>query len=668
MTGRPTILIVDDREENLFTLRKVLKVLETDIVSATSGNDALKAALDHDFALAILDVQMPMMDGYELASLLRSDEKMMHLPIIFLSAVYKEDGHVSAGYDSGAVDFITKPYNPDHIVSKVRVFLDLHNLRREAEEARQKAEEANLSKSTFLANMSHELRTPLNVIIGYNQIAMEDIAEEGLTDVIEDMQKIDEAAHHLLGLINGILDISKIESGRMEIFTEPCDVRQLCSEAAASVRPLVDKNGNELKVEIAGDVGRIRTDVTKLRQCLFNLLGNASKFTKDGTITLTVGRTVGDGRDRLEIAISDTGIGMSAEQAERLFQPFRQADASTTRKYGGTGLGLSITKSFCELLGGCVRVSSVLGEGSTFRMEIPDMGGEDNEGRAVPETGEKSAPEAGEPQLKEGSVLVVDDDPHVREIISRCLIKDGYDVTTARNGEEALNLARRVKPIAITLDVMMPGMDGWAVIKALKAEPDLESIPVIMVSIVDDKNLGYALGAREYLTKPVNKHKLMATLRACCRSSPSDATILIVEDDTPSREILVRMIREQGYRAAEAENGRVAMEYLEHNTPAMIILDLTMPVMDGFEVMAELRTKSEWRRIPVTIFTARDLTRSEMEALQGAAEKVISKKKTSLDIVLTEIQTMMRDIMREPESPRARPERKELPTTAETTA
>ncbi len=436
--------------------------------------------------------------------------------------------------------------------------------RKQAEEAmqaaRDEAEEANKAKSTFIANMSHELRTPLSAIIGYSEMLQEEI-EDGsdAAGIAKDVGKIEANARHLLGLINDVLDLSKVESGKMEVYAETFDAAEMVRSVAATVQGLVEKKGNALVVRLTPDLGAMHSDVTKTRQMLLNLLSNAAKFTEGGTITLSAEREVAPDRigadgehkaDRLVFQVSDTGMGMTEEQLAKLFQRFQQADASTTRKFGGTGLGLSLTRAFSAMLGGSVEVESRPGHGSTFTVRLPARlpdPDEDVDGQAEASGG--SAQGVLDPGKE--IVLVIDDDPAQRDLMSRFLEREGFSARAAANGPEGIELARALRPRAILLDVMMPGMDGWSVLSALKADPALDSIPVVMVTFVSERGLAAALGAADFVLKPVEWERFRQVMD---RFRDADGDVLVVDDDVDTRERMRAMLEKSGWTVVEASN------------------------------------------------------------------------------------------------------------------
>jgi PAS domain S-box-containing protein len=505
-------------------------------------------------------------------------------------------------------------------------FVDIHDRVRaelELRKAKEAAESASRVKSSFLANMSHELRTPLNAIIGYSEILLEDAADRGDKASTADLEKIQGAGKHLLGLINDILDLSKIEAGRMDVYFEHVFLARLLDEVKTIVEPMVKKNGNRLVIECPPDIGSLQTDLTKLKQSVINLLSNAAKFTKDGTVTLRLSRRQqDDGTPWVAFEVSDSGIGMTDAQIGRLFQAFTQADSSTTRNFGGTGLGLTITKHFCAMLGGSIDVKSTQGQGSTFTILLPDRAT-----KPAPADDADGEQPAARPEPSSGAinVLVVDDDPAVHDVLAATLDKQGYHLTHAKDGFEALNIMRNDPPDIVTLDVMMPKMDGWSVLGIMKSEAQLEHIPVIMLTIVDDRNLGFSLGAAEYMTKPIDRNRLIALIEKFA-ASKKDGVVLAVDDDADVRAMVRTTIESVGMRVADATNGQEALDWLAANPkPALVLLDLMMPKMDGFEFLERVRENPEFVDLPIVVLTAKELTASERSFLAERTLLVLSK-------------------------------------------
>ncbi len=495
-------------------------------------------------------------------------------------------------------------------------------------------EAASQMKSQFLANMSHELRTPLNAIIGVTEMLLEDMRDLNREDEIEPLERVLRAGKHLLDLINDILDLSKIEAGKMDLHPELFAIKPLLGDVDKTLDLLSKKNGNKVVLDCPADIGSMNADQMRVRQVLLNLASNANKFTQNGTVSVTARREVIAGVDWIDVSVADTGIGMSAEQLGRLFQDFVQADATTTRKYGGTGLGLAISRRLCQMMGGDIVVESEQGKGSTFRMRIPANGAQGVAPISIiprPSNASKTT----SPHSDESLILVIDDDESVLDITERFLVREGFKVVTANGGLEGLRLARELHPSAITLDVMMPEIDGWTVLAAIKSDPALVDIPVILMTIVDDRTRGYALGATDYLVKPVNRDKLKSVLNSVCGNGGRKA--LVIEDDDFMRGNLCQSLEHDGWTVAQAENGQVGLDRVTESKPDVILLDLSMPVMDGFEFVAALRAKPEWRDIPVVVVTAKDITAEERKQLNGHVERVMGKGTAELEELLSEI-------------------------------
>ena len=499
------------------------------------------------------------------------------------------------------------------------------------------AEEASKAKSSFLAKMSHELRTPLNAIIGYSEILREDAVDDGDTRTADDLDKVLNAARHLLGLINDVLDISKIEAGKMELYLENFEIGKIVNEVIATAQPLIAKKGNALALDCPADIGTMHADATKVRQMLLNLLSNASKFTEKGTITLRVRRLEDD--ENIELAVIDTGIGMTPEQLSRLCQAFSQADASTASKYGGTGLGLAISKQFAQMMNGDITVTSTAGVGSTFTIRLPAT-----VAAKKPKVVNQASPRLTRspfPDEKRPKILVVDDDKDIRSVITEILDQSGYEVFTAASGQQGLDLAAQINPSLIILDLMMPGMDGWTVLTKLQHKAQLADTPVIILSGASGLEMAMSLGAAAVLFKPVDARQLTAEIAEQLAPLPANY-LLLVEDDADSRTLITRLLDAEGLKSRTAINGNAALRILKQGTPALIILDLKMAGMNGFELLEVIGKNPVWSKIPVVIVTSMDLTADMRDYLTPRSIAILAKGRFSREDLLGHIRPALK--------------------------
>jgi signal transduction histidine kinase/CheY-like chemotaxis protein len=525
----------------------------------------------------------------------------------------------------------------------VAVYSDITELKQreaELEVARDSADAANKTKSDFLATMSHELRTPLNAIIGLSEMLIEHSARLTPERSKESLRRVLNAGRHLLNLINEILDLSKIEAGKMELSVETVNIRGLLDDVVNTTQPLAKSNNNELTVDAPPDINAVRADPLRLRQILLNLVSNACKFTRNGRVSIRVtGRRTSEG-SFVDFAVTDTGIGMSPEQTAKLFQEFVQADTSTTREFGGTGLGLAISRKLCRLMGGDIAVQSEPGKGSTFTASIPTSA---TEAQSLAEAPNKDG-EVVRPQISQApagnSVLVIDDDPTAVELLSRHLRALGFRVESAATGRAGIDRARTLRPNAIILDVLMPGVDGWAVLAELKDDPALAGIPVVMVTIVDEPKRGIAMGAVGYLTKPVDRERLGKVLKPYRRAN-RQPVVLVVEDDVEQCQSMKAALTALDYVVETAENGRMGLQQIESKTPDVIVLDLMMPEMDGFEFIAALQADSARRDIPVLIVTAKDLGPDDRRRLNVGVSDVIEKNGQHRDKLVDQVHRLL---------------------------
>jgi len=503
------------------------------------------------------------------------------------------------------------------------------------------AQAALRAKESFVAGMNHELRQPLHIIIGFTEALKEEAGDTGNVAVVRDADKILFAANQLLSLINEILDVAKISAGKMKLAIAPFPLARLVEDMRTLVGPLAEANGNRFEVTAEPSLGVMVAEERRVRQILLNLLSNAFKFTHNGVVRFTVDRLSEDGREWVRFRVADSGKGMTEDQVGRLFQQFYQADTSTTRGAGGTGLGLAISQSFNEWMGGRpIRVTSAMGLGSEFVVILPAV--VESLPEARPPANPLPIPAEGAPSAEGRTVLVIDDDPNVRELMRRFLAKEGFAVVEASNGNDGFAKARDLRPCVVTLDVMMPESDGWSILARMKADPVTADIPVVMLTIVDDHGRGYSLGAADYLTKPIDWNRLGAILRKHLTRGRAD-TVLVVDDNAENRALVRRYLDREGWKTAEAADGEEALQRFAEMPPAIILLDLMMPVLDGFGFLDELAKRFPDHRVPVIVLTAKELTADDFDRLNGRVARILEKGDlASLEHLLALVRRSMR--------------------------
>ena len=493
----------------------------------------------------------------------------------------------------------------------------------EMETARDEARDASDQKTKFFANMSHELRTPLNAILGYGEMLYEDCEDLGYDDLLPDLKKITSSGTHLLSLINNILDLSKIEAGKMELFVTSFEIENMVQTIKDVSEPLAAKNNNAFVINLDGAMGSMSQDETKLRQCLTNFLSNGFKFTKNGTVTLDVKSRMDGNIEFVDFAVIDTGAGMSPEGVAKVFEEYTQAERSTSANYGGTGLGLPISKKFAEMMGGDIVVTSEEGVGSTFTISVP---------RECPEyTEDEVDTNVINLDDQDNLVVLVDDDVAMHDLIKRTISKLNLTLLGATNSEKGMELIREIKPKLILLDVLMPGRDGWSLLKECKTDQDLKNIPVIMISQLNQSNLAASLGANDYLTKPIDRNLFVNTVKRILGNETQDHKVLVIDDDKDVREILTRLLKDAGYRPIDARDGKEGLERTK-DEPSLIILDLEMPRMDGFEFLDNyIKNVPEEKRSPVLVFSGKDLTEVQEELLKEKVVGLVKKDDVSME-------------------------------------
>jgi len=510
-----------------------------------------------------------------------------------------------------------------------RLAADLAKAKRVAEDRASDLAKSAQLKSQFIANFSHEIRTPLNGIIGYCDLLSREEGSRLTAHGRRDLQTVRKNAKTLLALINDILDLSKIEAGQIDIVDEHVDLLSLAEESAATVRETLRGKDVELRIDVEEAAQGVVTDGLKLRQIVLNLLSNAAKFTDVGEVNFEARAKDG----ALHMRVEDTGVGISAEDLPHIFEKFRQVDGSRTRTKGGTGLGLAIVHELVRALGGTIEVESRLGRGTTFDVVLPDVLG------ALPDKKSSSPAEDWVRGDDVFTVMVVDDDPMIQQLAEKELEEEGFRVQLASDGLEALKLARETRPDAILLDIRLPRLDGWNVLSELKSDPELRRIPVIILSVEEERGRGFSLGAYEYLVKPVEPAVLTEVVTRALAPTAS-GSVLIVDDDADTRELIRRQLDADGFKVRLAADGREALLQVRHDPPALMILDLMMPEPDGFEVLQRVRLSGH--DFPIVVFTGKVLNDAEETRLREGFARVIVKNGVSLETLLAEIRDRVR--------------------------
>ncbi|HEY3568955.1 MAG TPA: response regulator [Thermoanaerobaculia bacterium] len=664
------ILIVDDEPALLEAYARILASANHEIFRAGTGEEALEVCRAQRPDLVLLDSVLPGLQGLEVCKRIKADPELSRSSVILISGRRISPDEQAEGLESGADGYLAKPIERRTLLAHVRALLritETERALRESEErqrqlvddlmqANRRLEEYNRLKAEFVANMSHELRTPLTAIIGFVQLVQMTEAGKPVPPAYATaFERILRNGRHLLALIDDVLDVAKIEAGRMKINREPFDLGDVVQSAFRELQSLARQKGLDYRLRIPETLPFAFSDPLRVRQVVINLLSNAIKFTHQGWVEAEL---VPWEHGTCRFVVRDTGVGIDQESMTIIFERFRQVDGSMSRLAGGAGLGLSIVRQIVELLGGVIEVESEVGKGSAFTVTLPLVAPDPELGPmegvsvaaaghgAMAQMGERLAAVAHDSPDVEGRplVLIIEDDPDAAALLAETVASAGFRSRMAPSGSVGLELARQLHPSAITLDVMMPGMDGWRVLQSLKGSPATSDIPVIVCSIVDDRPLGFRLGASAYLLKPVEPSQLTSTLRSVSRPGvpDGDGYVLVVDDEHGVRELLTTALRREGFRVRAVASGEAALEAIAHSPPRAIICDLMMPHgMSGFELIARLRSDPRTEHTPILVVTGKDLTPQDRRLIVDQIAEVIRKG----DLLITDLQTRLRETL-----------------------
>ncbi len=662
------ILVVEDEPELLGSYAGMLTSAGYNVLQATTGADCLHLARRERPELILLDVSLPDTSGVEVCRQIKADPDLRASFVINISGTETSAESEAQVLESGADGYLAKPLHERQLLANIKAFLRIkgtektlresearyRQLAEELKESNRRLEEYNRLKAEFVANMSHELRTPLTAIIGFANLVQIRQKTEAIPAVCANaFERILRNGRHLLALIDDVLDISKIEAGRMKVHREHFDLVEMVQATFGELQSLAEQKRIGYTLRVADQLPVAFTDPLRVRQVFVNLLSNAIKFTARGSVEAEL-MPWGEGEFRF--VVRDTGVGIDEHALSLIFERFRQVDGSMTRVAGGAGLGLSIVRQIVQLLGGQIEVTSERGRGSTFTVTLPLVGPEPGLPESLAATTfRKSAADetdtaAHEPAPTEASalplVLIIEDDMDAAALLSETISRAGYRVRVARDGTTGLQLARELEPSAVTLDVMMPGMDGWRVLQALKSDRRMAQIPVIVCSIVDSRPLGYRLGASDYLLKPVEPEKLLSTLRGVCAegTAAEEGYVLVVDDEHGIRELLATALRQAGYDARSASSGETALKMIALVPPRVVLCDLMMPGgMSGYEFVARLRSDPRTAHTPVIIITGKDMMPEDRRLISGQIANVIRKG----DLLMSGLEQRLRETLEE---------------------